>query len=123
MKIDISLLSPDLTGLSTLIRRAEILDFDGLWSSEAAQDPFLPLTLAAEHSQRLSLGTAIALAFARSPTSLAYTAWDLARYSRGRFIRFFAWSRHSPNFCTLHFIAPHVRSGNITNSSSASATG
>ncbi len=51
MKIDISLLAPDLNQLPTLIRQAEALGFDGLWTSEAAHDPFLPLTLAAEHSQ------------------------------------------------------------------------
>jgi probable F420-dependent oxidoreductase len=62
------------------------MGFDGLWTSEAAHDPFLPLTLAAEHSHRLSLGTGIALAFPRSPAILAHTGWDLARYSRGRFI-------------------------------------
>ncbi|MEW5960700.1 MAG: TIGR03617 family F420-dependent LLM class oxidoreductase [Chloroflexota bacterium] len=86
MKIDLSLLSPNLSDLSALVHRAEALGFDGLWTSEAAHDPFLPLTLAAEHSWRLSLGTAIALAFARSPASLAYIAWDLARFSQGRFI-------------------------------------
>ena len=53
---------------------------------ETAHEPFLPLVLAAEHSRNLSLGTSIAVAFARSPAVLAYTAWDLARYSKGRFI-------------------------------------
>jgi probable F420-dependent oxidoreductase len=86
MKIDISLLTPQLDEIPTLVARAESLGFDGVWTSEAAHDPFLPLTLAAAHSQRLSLGTGIALAFARSPAALAYTAWDLARYSGGRFI-------------------------------------
>jgi alkanesulfonate monooxygenase SsuD/methylene tetrahydromethanopterin reductase-like flavin-dependent oxidoreductase (luciferase family) len=46
----------------------------------------LPLVLAAEHSQRLSLGTSIAVAFPRSPAMLAYLAWDLARFSKGRFL-------------------------------------
>ncbi len=86
MKIDISLLAPQLDEIPTLAARAELLGFDGVWTSEAAHDPFLPLTLAAAHSQRLSLGTGIALAFARSPAALAYTAWDLARFSQGRFI-------------------------------------
>ncbi len=55
-------------------------------ATETQHDPFLPLALAAEHTQRLHLGTAIAVAFARSPAVLAYTAWDLADASRGRFI-------------------------------------
>ncbi len=49
-------------------------------------DPFLSLALAAEHSRRLSLGTSIAVAFSRSPAVLAYVGWDLARFSKGRFI-------------------------------------
>ena len=49
--------------------------------TETQRSPFLPLALVAEHSQRLNFGTAIAVAFARSPASLAYTAWDLAQAS------------------------------------------
>ncbi|MFO3796642.1 MAG: TIGR03617 family F420-dependent LLM class oxidoreductase, partial [Anaerolineales bacterium] len=37
-------------------------------------------------TQRLHMGTAIAVSLARSPATLAYTAWDLAQYSQGRFI-------------------------------------
>ncbi len=67
-------------------RRREKAGYDGLWSSESAHDPFLPLVLAAEHTERAELGTAIAVAFARSPMQLAYTAHDLQAYSGGRFI-------------------------------------
>ena len=45
-----------------------------------------PLTLVAEHSSTMSLGTAIAVAFPRSPMTLAMMSWDLARFSNGRFI-------------------------------------
>jgi probable F420-dependent oxidoreductase len=48
-------------------------------------DPFLPGALIAEHTQRLRFGTAVAIAFARSPANLAYTSWDLAQLSGGRF--------------------------------------
>ncbi|HVM24728.1 MAG TPA: TIGR03617 family F420-dependent LLM class oxidoreductase, partial [Candidatus Limnocylindrales bacterium] len=58
----------------------------GLWTAETSHDPFLPLALAAEHTERLELGTAIAVAFARSPLVTASTAWDLARLARGRFL-------------------------------------
>lgn len=67
-------------------RTAETLGFDGLWTAETQHDAFLPLVLAAEHTRRIQLGTAIAVAFARSPTELAYTAWDLQSLSQGRFI-------------------------------------
>ena len=66
-------------------RRHEQAGYDGLWSSESAHDPFLPLVLAAEHTERIELGTAIAVAFARSPMQLAYTAHDLQSLSGGRF--------------------------------------
>jgi len=86
MKIDTSLLVSNLNEIPDLVRNAEEIGFDGLWTAETAHDPFLPLALAAEHSRRLTLGTGIALAFARSPAILAQLAWDLARYSQGRFI-------------------------------------
>lgn len=86
MKIDASLLVHDLGQMPALARFADETGFDGIWTFETAHDPFLPLVLAAEHSRRLSLGTSIAVAFARSPTILAHTGWDLARFSKGRFI-------------------------------------
>jgi probable F420-dependent oxidoreductase len=66
--------------------RAEGMGFQGIWTLETKHDPFLPLVLAAAGTSRLEVGTSIALAFPRSPTSMAYTAWDLAALSRGRFI-------------------------------------
>jgi alkanesulfonate monooxygenase SsuD/methylene tetrahydromethanopterin reductase-like flavin-dependent oxidoreductase (luciferase family) len=86
MKIDTSLLFSDLGEMPAMARAAEQMGFDGIWTAETAHDPFLPLTLAAEHSQQVSLGTSIAVAFPRSPAVLAYVAWDLARFSKGRFI-------------------------------------
>ncbi|MEU9410839.1 LLM class F420-dependent oxidoreductase [Streptomyces sp. NPDC048281] len=67
-------------------RHHEKTGYDGLWASESKHDPFLPLLLAAEHTDRLEVGTAIAVAFARSPMQLAYTAHDLQNYSGGRFV-------------------------------------
>ncbi len=86
MKFDASLLVHDLEQMPGLARFADETGFDGIWTFETAHEPFLPLVLAAEHSQRLSLGTSIAVAFARSPAILAYLSWDLARFSEGRFI-------------------------------------
>lgn len=62
---------------------AQATGFDGVWLGETRHDPFLPLTLAAEHSS-LQLGTSAAMAFARSPMSMAYIAEDLQRFSGGR---------------------------------------
>ena len=58
---------------------------DGVFTFEGPGDPFVPLTLAAMVSD-LWISTSVALAFVRSPMSLAYTAWDLQRLSRGRFL-------------------------------------
>jgi probable F420-dependent oxidoreductase len=69
-----------------IAQAAERLGFDALWSTETTHDPFLPGALIAEHTQRLRFGTAVAIAFARSPAILAYTAWDLAHASGGRFV-------------------------------------
>jgi probable F420-dependent oxidoreductase len=60
--------------------------YAGLWSGEGNGDPFLQLLLAAGATSQVTVGTAIAIAFARSPMTTAYSAFDLARYSRGRFI-------------------------------------
>jgi alkanesulfonate monooxygenase SsuD/methylene tetrahydromethanopterin reductase-like flavin-dependent oxidoreductase (luciferase family) len=63
MKIDTGLLVHDLDQMPGIARAADDLGFDGLWTFETANDPFLPLVLAAEHSQRLAIGTSIAVAF------------------------------------------------------------
>jgi alkanesulfonate monooxygenase SsuD/methylene tetrahydromethanopterin reductase-like flavin-dependent oxidoreductase (luciferase family) len=65
---------------------AEEMGFDCLWTTETQHNPFLPCALIAEHSKKMHMGTAIAVSFARSPADLAYTAWDLAGQSGGRFI-------------------------------------
>ena len=86
MKFDVSLLVHDLNQMPALARFADEVGFDGIWTFETAHEPFLPLVIAAEHSRHLSVGTSIAVAFPRSPTIVAQIAWDLARYSNGRFI-------------------------------------
>ena len=86
MKIDTNFPPLDLDQVPDFTQSAETIGFDAIWTSETQHDPFLPLTLIAEHSEKLLLGTAVAIAFARSPATVAYTAWDLAKLSRGRFI-------------------------------------
>jgi probable F420-dependent oxidoreductase len=86
MKIDIALAVDNLVDVPPAARVAEAMGFDALWTSEIQHNPFFPLVLAAEHTERIELGTAIAVAFARSPMDVAYQAWDLARMSQGRFI-------------------------------------
>jgi probable F420-dependent oxidoreductase len=64
--------------------RLERLGYDGCWTAEINHDPFLPLTLAAEHTNTIELGTSIAVAFARNPMTVANVGWDLQEYSGGR---------------------------------------
>jgi len=66
--------------------RLEEIGYDGGFSFEAKHDPFLPLAVAAEHTTRLRLGTAIAIAFARNPMNLANLGWGLQSLSAGRFV-------------------------------------
>jgi probable F420-dependent oxidoreductase len=86
MKLDASLPPLNLSAVSKTAHAAETIGFDALWTTETQHDPFLPCTLIAEHTSKLNFGTAIAVSFARSPANLAYTAWDLAAQSNGRFI-------------------------------------
>ncbi len=85
VKIDTQITNFDLSRVAGEARRFEEMGFDGVWSFEANHDPFLPLGLAAQATQRLEIGTNIAVAFARSPFATAMVAWDLQRGSAGRF--------------------------------------
>ena len=85
MKVDGGI-STDLNKVPANAKEVEAAGYSGAWTAETAHDPFLPLTLAAEHTTTLELGTSIAVAFARNPMLLANIGWDLQAYSRGRFI-------------------------------------
>lgn len=84
MYLDAPLRSIPLADVGEEARRLERMGFGALWSFETSRDPFLPLLQVALATERIGLGTNIAVAFARSPFSMAMTAWDLQRASRGR---------------------------------------
>ncbi|HET6393744.1 MAG TPA: TIGR03617 family F420-dependent LLM class oxidoreductase [Blastococcus sp.] len=74
-------------GIAAMARDAESSGLvRGLFVAEAAHDPFVALTLAATATERIELGTSIALAFARTPMATAYSAYDLQRLSGGRLV-------------------------------------
>jgi probable F420-dependent oxidoreductase len=85
MRLDTGFLSLDLRAIPDYARRAEELGFGALWAAETKHDPFLPIGVAAISTSRIALGTAIAIAFTRSPMVLAQMAWDLQKASGGRF--------------------------------------
>lgn len=76
----------DLLTAAESARKSEEAGYDAIWSSETSHDPLLPLLIAAEHTERVGLGTAIVVAFGRSPMTLALSAWDLNAFSGGRFL-------------------------------------
>jgi probable F420-dependent oxidoreductase len=86
MIFDAALPPVGLGQIPEIARAAEAMGFTALWTSETMHDPFLPGPLIAANTTRLKFGTAVAIAFARSPATLAYTSWDLAQASDGRFI-------------------------------------
>ncbi len=86
MLFDATLPPTSLSMVPPIALEAEALGFNTLWGSETTHNPFLPGTLVAEHTTRIKYGSAVAVSFARSPTTMAYTAWDLAEASKGRFI-------------------------------------
>jgi len=86
LKVDAEIAVASPGEAAALAGKAEEYGFDCLWVNETKHDPFVQIALAAWSTKKIELGTSIALAFTRSPTTLAYTAWDLQNVSKGRFI-------------------------------------
>jgi probable F420-dependent oxidoreductase len=74
-----------LRDVGAYARRVEALGFDGVHVAETVNDSMLAAVLAVEHTTRITVRTAVTLAFVRSPTLTAYDAWALAQLSDGRF--------------------------------------
>jgi probable F420-dependent oxidoreductase len=73
---------------NTVAEKASLVEgrgHDKLWIAESGNDVLSMSLLVAQGTKRLGVGTCAALAFARSPMATAYTAWDIAQYSGGRF--------------------------------------
>ncbi len=79
-------LSSDLDTFGAQAAELQAAGYNGIWTAETNHDPFFPLLLAAKSTTEVDLGTAIAVAFSRSPMTLAATANDLQAFSGGRFI-------------------------------------
>ena len=86
MEVDVPIPLDDWRAIPEAARRAEALGFGGLMAPEIQYDPFIPLAFAAAATERVRLGTAVAIAFPRSPMMVANLSYDLARNSRGRFV-------------------------------------
>ncbi|MBM4227998.1 MAG: TIGR03617 family F420-dependent LLM class oxidoreductase [Gammaproteobacteria bacterium] len=76
----------DITSVAVEAARVESLGFDGIAVQDNKDDPYVMSTLALHATSRLRVATSVAIAFPRSPTVTAMTAWSLARLSGGRFV-------------------------------------
>ena len=75
----------DLTAVIAHAQRVEALGYDGIHVAETIHDSLALALLIAEHTSRITVRTSVTLAFTRSPTLTAYAAWDLSKFSGGRF--------------------------------------
>jgi probable F420-dependent oxidoreductase len=85
MRMITQLPNDDLRRSQAAARLAEEAGFDGVVALENAHGPYLPLAVSALATERIQLGTAVAMAFPRSPTITAHQAWDIHKASGGRF--------------------------------------
>ncbi len=85
MLVDAALTTTDLMDVPDAARAIEGAGYDGMFTFEGQHDAFFPLLLAAEHTERVQLTTAVVIAFARNPMTLAQSAYDLQLASHGRF--------------------------------------
>ncbi len=86
MHVSMTVPTDDLDTVRTIYPELEEVGYDRAFSFEAKHDPFVALAVAGEHTTRIELGTAIAIAFARSPMTLANVGWDLQALTGGRFV-------------------------------------
>jgi probable F420-dependent oxidoreductase len=86
VRIDAMTLGGPLADLGAEVRAAEERGYDGWFVGEAAHDPLLACVAAGQASDRLQIGTAITVAFPRSPMHVAYAAHDLQALTGGRFV-------------------------------------
>jgi probable F420-dependent oxidoreductase len=86
VKVDLYLYRPALDEMAERARQAEQGGFDGLFVAESTGDPFQNLAVASQHTNRVTLGTSVALAFPRSPMLTAISAWELQRVTHRRHI-------------------------------------
>lgn len=67
-------------------RRAEEAGFDSVWVTELWREAFVSLTAIAMQTERIRIGTAIALALARSPVLMELAAASVDEIAKGRLV-------------------------------------
>lgn len=85
MRIDTTLVEKDLLVSGERALAAEAAGLDRAWCTETGVDVFLQAYEVSRQTEHIEIGTAIAVALARNPMAVAYTAWSIADVSDGRF--------------------------------------
>ncbi|RMH86200.1 MAG: TIGR03617 family F420-dependent LLM class oxidoreductase [Actinomyces sp.] len=85
MELDVMSGALELHAMADLAARAERAGFGALWLTESGRTAYLGCAAAALATERIGIGTAIAVAFPRSPMVTAAVAWELADATGGRF--------------------------------------
>jgi probable F420-dependent oxidoreductase len=86
MRVATSIVSDTLQEAAARAGAAEVAGYDTVLTMENRHEPFLPLASAVMTTERIELGTSVAIAFPRSPMIVAHTSWDLQASSGGRFV-------------------------------------
>ncbi len=86
MQLDTLLLTHGCAAALDDARQFAAAGIDGVFTFEGPGRPVRPAHPRGFGDGDLWISTSVALAFVRSPMSLAYTAWDLQRLSGGRFL-------------------------------------
>ena len=86
MQVMTTLPQENLNDVPQAARNAEMVGFDMVATMENRYEPFMPLAAAAISTKTINIGTAVAIAFPRSPMVVASTCWDLNNASGGRFV-------------------------------------
>ncbi|CAH0991707.1 hypothetical protein SIN8267_01821 [Sinobacterium norvegicum] len=86
LKIDASLLVANPADAGPLAEELQAAGYNGVYTFEGQHDPFLPLAMASAQAKEIELITGIAVAFGRSPLTVAHLGYDLHMMSGGRFI-------------------------------------
>jgi probable F420-dependent oxidoreductase len=84
MQFDVNLQSPSLSEVGDIATVAEDHGFECAWITEVTHSPYTLMTRMASETNSIDIGTAIAVAFPRSPMVTAYSAWDVQSLSDGR---------------------------------------
>lgn len=85
MRIDTTLLDKDLVASGERAAAAEVAGHDTAWCTETGLDVFLQAYEVTRQTSSIGVGTAIAVALARTPMTVAYSAWNIAGVADGRF--------------------------------------